>query len=97
MPIEVRLLSETPLTKWTFEGFLFVVDVPHVPLEITRYAKGPFAVPTLVGLLAGVCSEMAGEVGRPWKHLANVENGILIIHVKDRGLLNFYKVGLMIY
>lgn len=70
-----------------------------MPLEITRYAKGPFAVPTLVGLLAGVCSEMAGEVGRSWEHLAIAENTSLIIHLKERGHLIrlFIQIGLTKY
>lgn len=32
VPIQVRLLTETPLAQWTLERFLFVMNVPNMSL-----------------------------------------------------------------
>lgn len=54
MPVQVGLLPEASFAQRTFERFLFVVYVPHVPLQVGRYAERPFAVVALVRLFAGV-------------------------------------------
>jgi len=42
--VEVRLLSEAALAQSAAERTLAVVDVPHVTLQVRRYAEAPPAV-----------------------------------------------------
>ena len=69
MPVKIGLLTKTPLTKGTFERFLFVVNISNVSLEIRRNWKRSLAVFAFVRLLARVSPQVAGEVGRPGENL----------------------------
>ena len=63
VPIEVGLLTEAPLAEGTLEGSFFVVDVPHVALQVAGYAEGTFTVLALVRLFAGVSAQVPRQVG----------------------------------
>ena len=52
------------------EGFLLVVDIADMSLQIGRDGEGAVAVLALVRLLAGVRSKVAGQVGRSGKDFA---------------------------
>ena len=44
MPVQVGLLPKAAVAQVTFERLLFVVDVPHVPLEVGGDAERPVTV-----------------------------------------------------
>lgn len=52
VPIKIRLLPEAAVAVTTPERPFFIMNVPHMPLEIRRYREGALAVFTAVGLLA---------------------------------------------
>lgn len=62
VPIQIRLLSEAAFAQRTLERLLFVVDVPHVSLEVARDAERPLAIATLVGLLPRVRPQMSRQI-----------------------------------
>ena len=44
MPVQVGLLPKAAVAQVAFERLLFVVDVPHVPLEVGGDAERPVTV-----------------------------------------------------
>ena len=56
VPIQVGLLPETAVAQWTLERLLFVVDIPHMALQVGGDGEAALAVFALVGLLARVGS-----------------------------------------
>jgi len=68
VPVQVRLLAETPLAQRTLERLLLVVYVAHVSLQVGRYAERSFAVVALVRLFASVSSQVPGQVGATREH-----------------------------
>ena len=52
------------------EGFLFVVDVAHVTLQIGRDGEGSVTVFALVRLLTRVRAQVARQIGRARKDFA---------------------------
>ena len=69
MPVEIGLLTKTPLTKGTFERFLFVVNISNVSLEIRRNWKRSLAVFAFVRLFPSMSPQVTGQVGRPGENL----------------------------
>ena len=69
MPVKIGLLTKTPLTKGTFERFLFVVNISNVSLEIRWNWKRSLAVFAFIRLFSGVCPQMSCQVGWPGEHL----------------------------
>ena len=50
MSVQIRLLTETTIAKWTFERFFFVVNVSYVSLKIRTDWKRPLTIFAFVGL-----------------------------------------------
>jgi len=70
VPVQIGLLTETAVAQWAPEGFLLVVDVAHVTLQIGRDGKGSVAVLALVRLFARVRAQVARQIGRTREHFA---------------------------
>lgn len=79
MPVEIGLLTEAPLAQRTFEGFLLIVDVSYVTLQIAGDAETSLAVFTFVRLFTGVRPQMSRQVRRTREHLAAELAGISIL------------------
>ena len=62
MPVKVGLLTEAAFADVALEGFLFVVDVANVSLQVTRDGERSFAVLAFVRLLSGVSAKVPRKI-----------------------------------
>ena len=81
--VQVGLLAEAAVAQRTFEGFLLVVDVAHVALQVGRDGEGTLAVFALVGLFPGVRAQVARQVGRAGEDLAAEFAGVALLELVD--------------
>jgi len=63
MSVQIGLLAEASLAERTLEWSLLVVDVPDVPLQVTRNAEGSLAILAFVRLLPGMRPQVPCEIG----------------------------------
>lgn len=72
MTVQVGLLAEAAVTQWTAERSLSVVDVSDVTLKVRGDTEAATAVLAAIWLLAGVCTQVTGQVRRARERLAAI-------------------------
>ena len=55
------------------------MNVPNMPLQVTRDRKGSIAKRTTIRLLASVSSQMSREISRSGKRLATISTNMLVL------------------
>lgn len=110
MPVQIRLLAKAAFAQVAFERSFFVVNIPHVTLQITRDAERSLAVLTLVRLLPSVRAQVTGQIRRPRKHFAAELARVAILQLtvrtqstgtctaqqrRDRGVVMVMVLGMM--
>lgn len=90
--VQVGLLPEATVAERALEGFLLVVNVTDVALEIGGYTERTIAIFARVRLLPGVRSEMPSQVCRSGKELATEFAGVTILASSDHHILTGGRV-----
>jgi len=95
--VQVRLLTKAPLAQRTLERLFLVVDITHMTLQVRRYTERPLTVFALVWLFTSMCTEMAGQIGRPGEHFATELAGISILDfTTSRARRNAVGLGILV-
>lgn len=55
------------------------MNVPNMPLQVTRDRKGAIAKRTTIRLLASMSSQMSREISRSGKRLATISTNMLVL------------------